>query len=366
MHRVLISLAPLLLLCGCSMSTDDSAYVLAVEYSPDGRLLLCRENTGLRLRTADGQVVAESFVAPTRSEGRSRYSGGRAQFFDSGKRVAVFGGWYDVPSNPRGNTLEHGATMVLTVGAFDKPTEYRTHKDSANRVGDVSPDGRYFVVATSFNRESTVLVRDNEREADRAFEFFAHRAPDPHSEDKPLTQCHVSDVRFSPNGKLLATAGGDKKVQLWDATDGFKAAGELVGHTKPVLAIAFAPDSKFLASVAWDGTARIWNLKDRKEVRSIALKNKTHLEELAVAFSPDGKLLATADNHEANLWDAATGELVRKLPTALPGPCGVAFSPDGKFVAVAACDSPKAEARRGGIEQFEVATGKPRALKKDK
>jgi DNA-binding beta-propeller fold protein YncE len=54
------------------------------------------------------------------------------------------------------------------------------------------------------------------------------------------------------------------------------------------------------------------------------------------------------------------------LPTALPGPCGVAFSPDGKYVAVAACDAPKVEVRRGGIEQFEVATGKPRALKKDK
>src|SRR5438874_9024141 len=48
-------------------------------------------------------------------------------------------------------------------------------------------------------------------------------------------------VVYSPNGELLATAGADQKVRLWDATTGQPVAA-LTGHEDAVAGLAFSPD----------------------------------------------------------------------------------------------------------------------------
>src|SRR5215831_9485829 len=58
---------------------------------------------------------------------------------------------------------------------------------------------------------------------------------------------HVHAIAFSPDGKLMATGGGDSVIRLWDAASG-ELRGRLTGHEKNVSAVAFAPDGETLVS----------------------------------------------------------------------------------------------------------------------
>ncbi|MFJ8110783.1 TIR domain-containing protein [Streptomyces sp. NPDC096132] len=62
-----------------------------------------------------------------------------------------------------------------------------------------------------------------------------------------------------PLRPLLATAGDDRTVRLWDAHTGRETAA-LSGHTGRVLAVAFSPDGSLLASGGEDGTVRLWDV----------------------------------------------------------------------------------------------------------
>ncbi|MFC5723998.1 TIR domain-containing protein [Streptomyces gamaensis] len=62
-----------------------------------------------------------------------------------------------------------------------------------------------------------------------------------------------------PHRPLLATAGDDRTVRLWNPLTGTEA-GQLPGHTGRILALAFSPDGSLLASGGADGTVRLWNV----------------------------------------------------------------------------------------------------------
>src|SRR5262249_51701257 len=62
----------------------------------------------------------------------------------------------------------------------------------------------------------------------------------------------VWGVAFSPTGDLIASAGGDCQVRLWNL-DGSPHGEPLEGHKAPVLSVAFSPTSGVLASAGGDG-----------------------------------------------------------------------------------------------------------------
>ena len=69
----------------------------------------------------------------------------------------------------------------------------------------------------------------------------------------------INDIKFSPDGNLVAVAGSIG-VWLYNAQTGAEVA-LLTGHTQSILSVAFSPDSKTLASGSSDTTIRLWDVE---------------------------------------------------------------------------------------------------------
>jgi WD40 repeat protein len=67
-------------------------------------------------------------------------------------------------------------------------------------------------------------------------------------------------VAFNPDGTVLATAGADFTVRLWDVATGQPHGPPLTGHTDSLNAVAVSPDQQLLATASRDTTARVWDL----------------------------------------------------------------------------------------------------------
>jgi WD40 repeat protein len=201
---------------------------------------------------------------------------------------------------------------------------------------------------------------------------------------------HVSnaaDVVYSPDGRWLASASGDRfdtmkpgEMKLWDADTG-QEIRTFGGHSAGVYGVAFSLDGRWLASACADGTVRIWDtgdpvgkpremprhagevrrvvflpngrlasaggksgefgevkIRDLSTERALELSGHTGLV-WGLAASPDGRRLATgSDDRTIKLWDTTTGEEVLTLRGHTAGVLCVAFSPDGRSLASGSID----------------------------
>lgn len=147
----------------------------------------------------------------------------------------------------------------------------------------------------------------------------------------------VLSLAFSPDGRLLASAGLDGNVRLWE-TNTWRQVRTL-GHDGPVTSVAFSPDGKLLASGSADTTVR---LRDpvTGALRLTLTEKSSRVDHRirAIAFSPGGDLLAALVGPDVvDLWNVRTGK-ERQFLISSPGRknsfTSLAYSPDGHIVAV--------------------------------
>jgi serine/threonine protein kinase/dipeptidyl aminopeptidase/acylaminoacyl peptidase len=139
-------------------------------------------------------------------------------------------------------------------------------------------------------------------------------------------------LAYSPDGKLLATAGGDNTIRLWQTKDG--AEYRILPHRGWVQALQFSPDGLFLVSADNDHM-RVWEVGSGTE-------RKKWLNQAAPAeliFLPDAETLA-ARRSDGEIWliDWQTGKPRRKLPPPVPNPTGgdkwsLGLGPAGRLLA---------------------------------
>ena len=125
----------------------------------------------------------------------------------------------------------------------------------------------------------------------------------------------VNAVRFSPDGKTLATGGGELSrsgdIILFDLAGGRATQTWKEKHADCVLSLDFSPDGKRLASGAADKIARVTEISTGKQVN--IFEGHTH-HVMGLAFRADGRVLATAGaDGVVSTWDMNIGERKKKI-----------------------------------------------------
>ncbi|CBN55837.1 MULTISPECIES: eIF2A-related protein [Kamptonema] len=137
----------------------------------------------------------------------------------------------------------------------------------------------------------------------------------------------VQAVKYSPDGKTIATASSDKTIKLWSA-DG-RLLQTLTGNERSVNDLSFSPDGKLLAAASSDGIVKLWNI-DGKLIKTFTGDSE---KVNSISFSPDGKMLATAsDDKTIKLWNL-DGSLIKTLTGHTERVTRISWSSDSKNIA---------------------------------
>jgi len=146
----------------------------------------------------------------------------------------------------------------------------------------------------------------------------------------------INMVSFSPDGKLVVTAGNDGTARIWTVPDGIETV-ILKGHAQNVVTAAFSPDGRMVVTASSDDTARVWDVTTGQVISIL----QGHSADVKMAvFSPDGQQVVTASEDGTSiLWDTATGSPICILQGHEGEVNTAAFSPDGLRVITASEDS---------------------------
>jgi WD40 repeat protein len=128
---------------------------------------------------------------------------------------------------------------------------------------------------------------------------------------------HVLDVGWKADGKLLASAGADNVVKIWDYEKG-EQARTIPAHGKQITRLVFIGKTGQFATCSGDQTIRFWNVDNGGNTRNFG-GNTDYL--YAVGVSPDGALLAAGgEEGVVRLYNGTNAQLIKALlpPDAEP------------------------------------------------
>ncbi len=332
-----------------SVFTQTFGSILAVAFSPDGKLLATGDSNGeVRLwQVADAQPLLTFqghtswvFSVAWSPDGQTIASGSYDQTVrlwdvNRGQCLKTLSGGNSVLSvawSPDGQTLASGSyDQTVTLWDAKIGSCLKTLPGHTNWVFSVawSPDGQ--TVASGSNDQTVRLWDAKQGKCLKTLEGHSN---------------WVRSVAWSPDGQTLATGSYDQTVKLWDAHSG-QCLKTLEGHSNWVLSVAWSPDGQTLASGSYDQTARFWDLRSGQCLK--ILQGHSNWVR-SVAFSPDGQTLVSGSyDQTVKLWDAHSGQCLKTLLGYSNWFLSVAWSPDGQTLASGSQDRT--------VKLWDVSTG---------
>src|SRR5262245_13341590 len=127
-----------------------------------------------------------------------------------------------------------------------------------------------------------------------------------------------TEVRFSPDGRLLASVGFDgNSIKLWEVASGrmlraLQSSVPSMGASTQRRPFRFSADGKALVAFA-DGRLRRWDVETGRELSNTVLANAR--ESFQTLMSDDARVLVTLklDNSSLTIWDLTSGAKLRTI-----------------------------------------------------
>lgn len=232
------------------------------------------------------------------------------------------------PSPSRSNSRSRSSSSHRSDDTPTKPTSLhykptlilRGHKKPISCV-KFSPDGRFIASASA---DCTIKIWD------------AQTGALEHTLEGHLAG--ISTISWSPDSNILASGSDDKSIRLWDTSTGLAHPTPFIGHHNYVYSIAFSPKGNMLVSGSYDEAVYLWDVRAARVMRSLP----AHSDPVGgVDFVRDGTLIVSC-SHDGliRVWDTATGQCLRTLVHEDNAPVSnVMFSPNGKYVLAWTLDS---------------------------
>ena len=223
----------------------------------------------------------------------------------------------DLESGPVGEKMKHEGAISCVM--FDP---------SAEKVATASLDGSSRV----WSAESGVALTGFLKHADQVH----HRG---------------LFCKFSPDGKLLASAGSlDGQLRIWDCESG-ESFGDSLNHAAIVTAFRFSPDGKRIVSgtVPHDkgSEVNVWDIKSG-EILSPPLRRRH--EVVWVSFDHSGRRVATAHGDGmVSIWDQAV-EISESLPDVSEAIVGRRLAENGRMERISVGEQESIGERFAGSE----------------
>ena len=147
----------------------------------------------------------------------------------------------------------------------------------------------------------------------------------------PKSSTH--SLAFSPDGKLLAAGGEDRRIRVWDIGSS-NLVKELKGHSDIIHALGWSRNSKILASAGMDGATKLWDVE---------------------RGSHDPPLQNGEISHQNPSNPNSSPELLHSYPTSCSGIIDLSYSFQNTLMAVGLANSsggvglpPKIPSQNGG------------------
>ncbi len=151
--------------------------------------------------------------------------------------------------------------------------------------------------------------------------------------DRMEGRIYMRDIDFSPDSQTLALSV-EEVVELRRVSDGM-FLGDLRQHTASIYDVDFSPDGQILASGSEDGTIRLLRVSDETLLHTLESTDSV----TDIAFSPDGQILTSASyDGTIHLWSVPDGVLLHILEGHTGPVWSIAFSPNGQTLASASED----------------------------
>jgi RNA polymerase sigma factor (sigma-70 family) len=153
---------------------------------------------------------------------------------------------------------------------------------------------------------------------------------------------------FSPDGTLLATAGYDRQIRLWDVATGKQVRSWPYVSSTPG-ALAFSADAKRLAVADGGMSVRLLDVAGGNEA-AISAGNRTGFFQSRFTANGEAILTLCGSDQSVHAWELATGRLRRRREWPADQMARSTFSRDGATILSWSLD--------GMVRTWDSATGK--------